>query len=256
MDVLGRIAPDFEAFDLKKHCIGLGRIGSLSHGTYMPDHIDDLDFMGFVIAPPNRVLGLSIWDHWVHQKEELDVVMYSLRKATGLLLKCNPNILGMLWLRPEDYEVRTPAFDLLIENRDAFSSKHAFNSFSGYAHSQFKKLQQGMYLGYMGAKRKELVDKFGYDPKAASHLIRLLRMGDEFLRTGVLNVWREDREELLAIKQGKWSFDKVSDVAFEGFERAKEAVNTSPLPDEPDYKRVEHLLVQLSFRSLLDNWMN
>jgi len=52
----------------------------------------------------------------------------------------------------------------------------------------------------MGAKRKSLVEKFGYDTKNAAHLILLLRMGIEFLSVGVLHVKRHDAQELLEIK--------------------------------------------------------
>jgi DNA relaxase NicK len=46
--------------------------------------------------------------------------------------------------------------------------------------------------GYMGKKRRELVVRVGYDAKNAAHLIRLLRMGIEFLTEGTLYVERAD----------------------------------------------------------------
>ena len=77
-----------------------------------------------------------------------------------------------------------------------------YYTFLGYAISQMKKMSGGSYMGYMGTKRKQLFDKFGYDPKNAAHMIRLLRMGNEFLRTGELVTYRPDREELIEIKCG------------------------------------------------------
>ena len=44
--------------------------------------------------------------------------------------------------------------------------------------------------GYMGQKRRELVRRVGYDDKNAAHLIRLLRMGIEFLTEGTIYVER------------------------------------------------------------------
>jgi len=58
--------------------------------------------------------------------------------------------------------------------------------------------------GYMGKKRRELVRRVGYDAKNAAHLIRLLRMGIEFLTEGTLYVERPDAAELLDIKRGVW----------------------------------------------------
>jgi len=42
----------------------------------------------------------------------------------------------------------------------------------------------------MGKKRRELVMRVGYDSKNAAHLIRLLRMGIEFLTEGTMYVER------------------------------------------------------------------
>lgn len=58
-------------------------------------------------------------------------------------------------------------------------------------------------------KRSALEAKFGYDTKHASHLVRLLRMGKEILTEGDLTVRRNDATELLAIKNGKWSYDEL-----------------------------------------------
>ena len=59
--------------------------------------------------------------------------------------------------------------------------------------------------------RRALEEKSGYDTKHASHLVRLMRMGYEILSEGKVLVNREgvDADELLAIKNGEWSFDKV-----------------------------------------------
>lgn len=239
-------------FSLRQHLVALGVVGSLSHGTYLPDHIDDIDYMGIVVPPPRHIIGLGQWQHWVHKQDEWDVVLYSFRKMVGLLLKSNPNVLGFLWLRDEDYAHTTPAFDLLRANREAFSSKEAYPAFVGYAHAQLQKMQRLAYEGYMGQKRKALVDKFGYDCKNAAHCIRLLRTGIEFLETGELRVWRNDREELLAIKQGAWTLNRVQGEALELFERAKLAKNRSPLPDSPNHALAESLTMAIHHDAVMN----
>lgn len=55
---------------------------------------------------------------------------------------------------------------------------------------RFRKLHREHFSGYMGEKRKAMVRKYQYDVKNAAHLIRLLRMGTEFLTTGELQVYR------------------------------------------------------------------
>lgn len=240
-------------FDLESHTIVAAYMGSTSHNTYVPkddpDCIDDVDIMGVAVPPPRLSIGLQKWDHWVIQRDELDVVFYSLRKFIGLLLKSNPNVVGLLWLRSEHYLHRHPAFELLIENRNVFSSRNAFEAFMGYAAAQIHKMEHLAFEGYMGAKRKALVNRFGYDCKNAAHAIRLLRMGTEFLESGELRVYREeDAEEIRSIKRGEWTLDQVKAEAERGFARAREVLDRSPLPPHPNSKCAEELLLEITWR--------
>jgi len=99
--------------------------------------------------------------------------------------------------------------------------------------------------GYMGKKRRELVMRVGYDAKNAAHLIRLLRMGIEFLTEGTIYVERADGPELLTIKRGEWSLEKVKAEAERLFQLAQEAYVRSSLPPEPDRDRAEKLCVRM-----------
>src|SRR6266540_267370 len=148
MSIDPRIAHAFEAqngFPLEPHLIVLALMGSHSHGTYLPpeepDAVDDVDLMGFVVPPLPYHIGLPRWEHWRLQADELDVVMYSLDKAVRLLLKSNPNIVGLLWLRENEYVHRHATFDLLQNQRAIFSSQAAADSFAGYAYGQLKRME-------------------------------------------------------------------------------------------------------------------
>lgn len=249
MTTIDRIVDQFGAgdFDLRDHLAMACYVGSMSHNTHNVTQIDDVDVMGMVVPPACHLIGLGNWQHWVKQFEELDVVLYSHRKLISLLLKGNPNVMGVLWLKRDHYLHRNWAFTLLEHHRDAFVSKQAHAAFVGYAKAQLDRMQRGAYKGYMGEKRKALVDRFGYDPKNAAHLIRLLRMGTEFLETGELQVWRtHDADELRAIKRGEWSLERIQKEAEDGFERAREALERSHLPEQPDYARAETVLMEIS----------
>lgn len=99
--------------------------------------------------------------------------------------------------------------------------------------------------GYMGQKRRELVRRVGYDAKNAAHLIRLLRMGIEFLTEGTMHVERADAPELLDIKRGVWPLEKVKAEAERLFQLSQEAYVRSSLPAEPDHDSAERLCVQM-----------
>lgn len=245
---------------LPDNVILLGYRGSISHGTYVPqedkDSIDDKDIMGVCIGNEESYFGLERFEQKERQLREWDSVVYEIRKYVRLLLKSNPNVLSLLWLKPHLYILKTPAGERLIENRNLFVSKKVYHSFNGYAYGQFKRMTHFKFEGYMGAKRKRLVEKFGYDCKNAAHLIRLLRMGIEFLTEGELFVHRKDAQQLISIKKGEWSLEKVKVEAERLFRLAEEAYTRSPLPSKPNYKKVNELLMDITRNHWSENEKN
>ncbi len=113
--------------------------GSISYGTNLPT--SDVDLRGVFCADPVNILT-----PWYVVKEcgdetEEDTKLYELRHFMKLCLDCNPNILETLWVCDNDIVFRTPAYDLLRENRSRLlSSKVAF-TFSGYAISQLRRIK-------------------------------------------------------------------------------------------------------------------
>ncbi len=93
--------------------------------------------------------------------------------------------------------------------------------------------------------RAALEAQFGYDTKHAQHLVRLLRMGLEILRSGTVHVHRHDREELLAIRAGSWSYDALLAHAEALQAEVPAAVASSPLPESPDVEALDRLCVQI-----------
>lgn len=229
-----------------------GYRGSIAHGMYTPssdpDSIDDKDTMAFCVPPIDHYYGLSEYGSRGTQeikRGEWDIVVYEARKALRLLAAGNPNVLSMLWL-PESLTIRrAPAGDLLLANRHLFIGRHVYKPFVGYATQQLYKMENGAHNGYMGERRKQLVARHGYDTKNAAHLIRLLRMGIEFLRDGELNVHRYDAPELLTIKRGGWSLEHVKREAEHLFRRAEETYDRSTLPVAPDRAKVNELCVEI-----------
>lgn len=237
-----------------KNTILLGFVGSIAHGTYVPSNnpnsIDDKDIMGICIAPKNVYLGLKKFEQKEKKFGEWDSVVYEIIKFFRLLLKQNPNALSLLWLQEKDYIKKVGAGEVILENREIFTSKEAYHSFVGYAHGQLHRMEHMAFKGYMGEKRKQLVKKFGYDVKNAAHLIRLLRMGIEYLTDGVLRVYRQDNYEIIDIKSGKWSLEKVKKESDRLFKLAEESYVRSELPPKPDFVRAEDLLMSILEQNL------
>ena len=235
---------------LQDWCILLGYRGSMAHGMYVPntdpDSIDDIDLMGVCVLPLDYYFGLKEYGSRGTReitRDPFDVVIYEVRKMIRLLAQGNPNVLSLLWL--DNYMRITQAGRMLVENRHLFMCKNIYNSFIGYAHSQLQRMTRFEHKGYMGEKRKQLVEKHGFDARNASHLIRLLKMGIEALDTGELIVRRPDAEELLAIKRGEWSLEKVQSEAEVLFDACRAAKGQSPLPDSPDRDAINKLCVKV-----------
>lgn len=238
--------------ELSRWAIMLCYRGSIAHGMYVPNKdpnsVDDKDVLAICVPPDEYYLGLKSYGSRGTRtifEGEWDIVVYEARKAINLLAKGNPNALMLLWLEDKHYLTLSKAGRMLLENRDAFVGRHVYHRFVGYARAQLHKMTHLAFEGYMGDKRKSLVEQFGYDTKNAAHLIRLLRMGIEFMVDGELQVERQDAPELLGIKTGKWTLEEVKAEAERLFAVAEQAYINSSLPPKVDMKRISRLSVDV-----------
>ena len=95
------------------------------------------------------------------------------------------------------------------------------------------------------AVRAEMEREYGYDLKFAMHLVRLLRTADECLSTGIINVFRPDAQELLAIRNGSWTYHELVEYTEHMDNKIKELYKTTDLPKVPDVKLAARLLMQV-----------
>lgn len=138
--------------------IYLVRSGSRAYGTNTPE--SDLDIRGICIPPAQYIAGLSTFEQRVEEKP--DRVIFAIHKFFKLALDCNPNIIEMLFVRDEDLLQTAPEGVALRNNRELFLSRHAFNTFGGYAYAQLKKLQNSTKTARHGT-HADFVEKYGYD---------------------------------------------------------------------------------------------
>ena len=101
------------------------------------------------------------------------------------------------------------------------------------------------WLKHRNPVRSDLEKRFGYDTKHGMHLVRLQRMALEILTTGTVNVFRPDRDELLAIRDGAWAFDELETRTSDLAALIDDAARQSPLPDRPDEAALDRLCVEL-----------
>ena len=238
-----------------RNCILMVRVGSQMYGTVTPT--SDIDLVGVCIPDIDYVIGNKRFEQYQENtnspssgkrntEKDKDVTIYSLPKFLHLLVGNNPNIIEILFA-PENCITQCNKYGkMLLEHPEIFVSQKSYYTFSGYAYSQERKLTDKNPIG----TRKELVDKFGYDLKFATHLIRLYYECIDILKNGRITLPHPERKKLLDIKLGKW---KLEDILGES-KRLKELTDKvwaeSKLPRAADINAVNELQKKI----LIDYW--
>lgn len=107
------------------------------------------------------------------------------------------------------------------------------------------------WLKTRNPERAALEAKVGYDSKHGMHLVRLMRMAEEILTRGEVVVKRPDAKELLEIRGGAWSFDRIVGWAEDMDAKLEEIEKTSPLPKTADREYLDDLC-RYTIMSFLD----
>jgi predicted nucleotidyltransferase len=149
---------------------------------------------------------------------------------------------GIIYKMGKDYNLKEELVNLINAERAYYKAKQVYDSWVSWKKER-------------NPARRELEVKSGYDTKHASHLVRLMRMGYEILTEGKVIVNRPDAEELLAIKNGAWSFEQVMEFKdeMEGkleaeYLRQKKLIaegKPTPLPRDVDKEKLNQLYHRL-----------
>lgn len=208
-----------------------GVVGSHAYNLATP--ASDVDRMQVVIDPLSTTLGLD-----GHQRsrnttsDDSDVVVHEVGKFCHLALAANPNILECLFL-PE-YEFMSFEGALILAQADKFLSQRIRTTFCGYARSQFTKLTKREGDSFSSDTRNRTT-------KHARHMFRLLKQGEEALRTGSLRVRLTDDEAAEIHELAQLNPQQMVDEFEQRFAATKDVV--SPLPQEPDRATVNRTLI-------------
>ncbi|MCB1226640.1 MAG: nucleotidyltransferase domain-containing protein [Verrucomicrobiales bacterium] len=220
-------------FDLEQHVIYRCVVGSRAYGLETEE--SDTDLRGVYLAPADLHWSLYGAPEQFEDNEQ-QTCYWELQKFLIMALKANPNILECLY--SPLVEKVTPIGQQLLEVRDRFLSQMIFQTFNGYALSQFKKIEQD--LRNHGAVRW----------KHAMHLLRLLMSGAATLREGSVPVHvGADREKLLAVKRGELTWDQVNAWRQALHRDFEQALVETKLPERPDYEAANTLLLDARKKS-------
>lgn len=232
-------------------------MGSLAYGV--SSESSDFDVYGFGIPPKELIFphlageipgfGTQLkrfeqyQEHHIEDKgtkKEYDFSIFSIVKYFQLCMENNPNMIDSLFTPETCILTITKIGQMVRDNRKLFLHRGAWHKFKGYAYQQVHKIRTK--TPDADSKRRELIDKFGYDVKFAYHTVRLLNEIEQILTEGDLDLMRNS-EQLKSIRRGDWKEEEVVQY-FQTKERDLEKLyNTSLLPYGPDEAKIKSLLL-------------
>jgi len=187
-------------------------------------------YIGYAMGQKKKMI------HYNQQaRDEMVLIEHEFKKRKlDIAMEVNPSKIGS----KEDFIKRL--FQYIHEpEKTTVSSDEIIHWYNSY--------REKYAAGYLGDKRKRLIEKFGWDCKNGSHAIRLLQQGIEFLKTGELIVDRTgiDAEKLIEIKTGKWTLEQVHIELDRLFKIAEEEKAISPLPEGINEDKINRLCVEI-----------
>lgn len=84
-----------------------------------------------------------------------------------------------------------------------------------------------------------------YDSKNMMHTIRLLQSCEQIFKTNSLNIRVENRDELLDIKAGNWSYENIMKKAEDLIKSIEYYHSISTLPNFPDLEKTTKILIDI-----------
>jgi predicted nucleotidyltransferase len=232
-----------------------GLVGSTVHGLSNPG-TDDRDEMAVCVEPPEYVIGLRDFEHYVSRTQpegvpsgpgDLDLTVYGLRKFCRLALKGSPTVLLLLFVEGEHLLQRDAVGEELQSLAPAFLSQRTGRAFLGYVDAQ----RRGLVGTRHATRTRELSADYGYDTKYAMHALRIAVQGIELLQTGriTLPVAEPARSVLRTVRSGTMPLDDVLERLDAAAAELRSLAETADLPDDGDRDRIDQFLIDAHQRT-------
>lgn len=229
------------------------KFGSQVYGTALPT--SDVDVGRVTLETPEQIFGIR-GDEVISQKivGGLDLREMYLKRFVKLCVDGNPNVLEWLYTPVEHIEYLNGIFNLnIVQNATLLLQREkVIVSHLGFAKSQILKMRK--HEQEMGAKRRELYAKYGYDVKYASHALRLTYQLRDLLLEGAITFPYPPQlvEKLKAIKTGMVTlaeFDHIYEVTSKETEEIIADKSCHKIQEKVDFNLVAELL-QNTYESL------
>lgn len=195
-------------------------------------------FGGYATAQLRRLQNALARDTYPEAEKEqhiLNSIKTSLMTVSDKYVELTDGALNLYIDKSHRPEVETEIFmDISLTHYPLRDFKNIYADMHNIVHEYGK-------LNHRNSKKDEL-----HLNKHAMHLIRLLIMGTEILEGKGVNTFREnDREFLLSIRDGKWSYQQIFEMVDKYEKKFKYAADNTTLPKNPDYNTVQEVLIEM-----------
>lgn len=217
----------------------------------------DWDFYGFIVPPVEYVFphtkgeifgfgkNLQRFDqfqcqHVMKDGQEFDLTLYNITKYFQLCMDGNPNMIDSLFTSDDCVQELDLVGKTVRMNAPLFLSQKCYHTFRGMAHSHMARLKNRTRIG----ERSVLVEKYGYDTKDASHIVRIMLQLEQVLFDGCVEL-SKNAELVLRIKNGEWSKEEVIEFFDDkmAWLESENLKNTFVVPYNPEYDKIKSMLI-------------
>jgi len=235
-------------------------MGSIAYGV--EEDYSDFDVYGFGIPPKKLVFphlaGIidgfgrqrKRFDQWQQHHindpsaqggkgRQYDFSIYNIVRYFHLAMENNPNMIDSLFTPINAVLHCTNVGNIVRDNRKLFLHKGSWHKFKGYAYSQMHKMKSQKREG----KRKETVEKYGYDIKFAYHCVRLLNEVEQILVEHDLDL-QKNREQLKSIRRGEWKLEEIEQYFADKEKELETTYAQSDLRHSPDEEAIRDILLK------------
>ena len=225
-------------------------MGSHAYGVHIKE--SDHDIYGFVIPPkdilfPHQICGHiegfgkrpQGFDQFQKCYDDVDFSFFNIVKYFDLCLHNNPNVIDSLFVPDGCVIHMTKVGELVRKNRKIFLCSKAWHTYKGYAYSQMRKLKN---KDPNSGKRKDLIEKYGYDTKFSYHIVRLLDYAEQILQFGEIDLQR-DKECWKSIRAGEWTIEQIEQHFYQKEKYLEGLYENTKLPHDMQEEPVKELLL-------------
>ncbi len=220
-------------------------MGSRAFGTATPG--SDHDVYGYFISkeitlPSSsddnegklRVVNLTVNNQGLKQ---YDLVLYPVIKYFELCTRGYSQQLELLFAPDANLVSVCDATQLVRDNRHMFLHQGTVKEFCRFAHQQ---LDDMVHRRRTDGMRAQYIESYGFDVKAAYHVVRLMREAHQLHIEGDLDLQRCSGL-LLSIRNGKWTEQEIVDCV----QRLGSEIQQlrSRLPEQPDLDGIRRLFL-------------